>query len=356
MPGQVAAFGAPGVGFRVPIDLRSDTVTRPSAEMRRAMAEADVGDDVMDGDPTTQRLERRVAELLGKDEALYFPTGTMANLSGILLNTRPGTELLIEANAHLIHGETAGIAGIAGVQIRPVATPDGVLTADLVRGSLRPDSPHAPRPSAIAIENTHNTAGGKVMPVAHVEAIGELAREHHLPLHLDGARLWNAAIALGVAPAAIARPATTVMVAFSKALGCPVGAALAFPGGRRRDAWEIRKRLGGGMRQSGIIAAAALYALDHNMARIADDHANARRFAAALSGHAHVRPLTPDSNIVMLDLLRDGDTAESVAPRLAAEGLLVARWGPKRLRAVAHLDASAADVDRAAAIIARVLA
>ena len=333
-------------------DLRSDTVTRPSAAMRRAMAEAEVGDDVLDGDPTTGRLEARVAELLGKDEALFFPTGTMANQTGILLDTRPGTELLLEANAHLVHYEFAGVAALAGVQLRPITTPDGVLTAELVRAALRPDSPYLPRPGAIAIENTHNTAGGKVMPAATAAALGALAREKQLPLHLDGARLWNAATALGVPPADLARPATTVMVTFSKALGCPVGAALAFPTAARGDVWEIRKRLGGGMRQSGMLAAAALYALDHNLGRIAEDHANAQRLASALSGHPWVRPLTPDSNIVMLDLLRESDTAEAMVSKLAADGVLVARWGPKRLRAVTHLDVSAADIDRAAAMIA----
>jgi len=340
----------------MPIDLRSDTVTRPSAAMRRAMAEAEVGDDVLDGDPTTRRLERRVAELLGKDEALFFPTGTMANQSGIMLNTRPGTELLVEADAHLVHQEFAGVAALSGVQIRPVATPDGVLTAELVRAALRPDSPYLPRPGAIAIENTHSTAGGRVMPLATATAIGQLALERTLPLHLDGARLWNAAAALGVSPAEVTRPATTVMVSFSKALGCPVGSALAFPKAARRDAWEIRKRLGGGMRQSGVLAAAALYALDHNLERIPEDHANARRLASALSGHPHVRPLPPETNIVMLDLLRASDTADAVAAKLASEGVLVAPWGPRRLRAVTHLDVSATDLEHAVTVMARVLA
>jgi threonine aldolase len=337
------------------IDLRSDTVTRPSAAMRRAMAEAEVGDDVLDGDPTTRRLEARVAELLGKDEALFFPTGTMANQTGIMLDARAGTELLLEADAHLVTYEFAGVAALAGVQIRPITTPDGVLTAELVRAALRPDSRFVPRPGAIAIENTHNTAGGRIMPLVTAEAIGALAAERNLPLHLDGARIWNAAEALGVPPAEVARPATTVMVSFSKALGCPVGAALAFPRAARRDVWEIRKRLGGGMRQSGMLAAAVLYALEHNLARIAEDHANARRLASALVGHPHVRPLPPESNIVMLDLLREADTAVAVVPMLAAHGVLIAAWGTKRLRAVTHLDVSAADLDRAAAVLADVL-
>lgn len=337
------------------IDLRSDTVTRPSPAMRRAMADAEVGDDVLDGDPTTRRLEERVAELLGKEAALFFPSGTMANQSGIWLNTRPGTELLVEANAHLVHTEVAALAALSGVQVRAMVTPDGVVTAEAVRAALRPDSPHHVRPSAITIENTHSVAGGKVTPLATMDGVAAVARERGLPLHLDGARLWNAAAALGVKPAAVARFGTTVMVAFSKALGCPVGSALAFPLAARRDVWEIRKRLGGGMRQSGVLAGAALYALDHNLDRIAEDHAHAGKLAAALDGHPGVRPLKPDSNIVLLDLLRDSDTAETIIPKLAAQGLLVSSVGPRRLRTVTHLDVSAADVGRAAAIIAKVL-
>lgn len=337
------------------VDLRSDTVTRPSPAMRQAMASAEVGDDVLDGDPTTRRLEDRVAQLLGKNDALFFPTGTMANQAGVWLCTRPGTELVLEANAHLVHYEIAGVAALAGVQIRPVATPDGILTADLARAALRPDSPHVPRVSAIAIENTHNAAGGKVMPLATAEAVGRLAAEQGLPVHLDGARLWNAAAAHGVPAATLAAPARTVMVAFSKALGCPVGSALAFSGISRRDAWEVRKRLGGGMRQSGILAAAALYALEHNLERIAEDHDNAQRLARALDGHRAVRPLPPDSNIVMLDLTRDGQTADAAVAALAQAGVLVVPFGPRRLRAVTHLDVSAADVDRATRIIAETL-
>jgi threonine aldolase len=335
------------------IDLRSDTVTRPSAAMRRAMAEAEVGDDVLDHDPTTLRLEERVAELLGKGAALFFPSGTQANQTGIRLLTRPGTELLLEAGAHLLTYEIAGVAANAGVQVRPVQTPDGVLTADLLRAALRPRSPHYPRVSAMAIENTHNAAGGKVMPVAVGDAIGSLAREVKLPLHLDGARLWNAAAALSVAPARLAAPADTVMVSLSKGLGCPIGSCLAFPGEAREEVWEIRKRFGGGMRQSGILTAAGLWALEHNLGRLAEDHANARRLADGLAGHPAVRPLAPETNIVMLDLTRH--VADDVIPRLAERGVLVTAFGPKRLRAITHLDVSAKDIERAIEVIAALL-
>lgn len=337
------------------IDLRSDTVTKPSAAMRRAMAEAEVGDDVLDGDPTTRRLEQRVAELLGKGDALFFPTGTQANQTGVAMCTEPGTELVLEANAHLVHYELAGVALLAGVQIRPVLTPDGLLTADLVRGALRPASPHVPRVSAIAIENTHNAAGGRVLPLARLDSIVALAAERHLPVHLDGARLWNAAAALNERPATLTAGTDTVMVSLSKGLGCPVGSCLAFDADRRAEAWEIRKRLGGGMRQSGILAAAGLYALDVNLPRLAEDHAHARRFTEIVSAAKSVRPVPPDSNIVMLDLTREDASADRAVTELAALGVLCTAFGPRRLRFITHLDVSSADVEHAAATVARVL-
>jgi threonine aldolase len=338
-----------------PIDLRSDTVTKPSAAMRRAMAEAEVGDDVLDGDPTTRRLEARIAGLLGTEDALFFPSGTQANQTGIALLTRPGTELLVEANAHLVHYEMAGLAALWGVQIRPIATPDGLLTPELARGALRPASPHVPRCSALAIENTHNAAGGRVLSPDALDGVVQAARAAGLPVHVDGARLWNAAAAAGVPPARLARGADTVMVSVSKGLGCPVGSCLGFRRELRPRAWEIRKRLGGGMRQSGILAAAALYALDQNLPRIGDDHANARRFAELLAECPTVRPRIPETNIVMLDLVRETDSSETVIPRLAQAGVLVVPFGPRRLRAVTHLDVSRGDVERGARLIVETL-
>jgi len=339
-----------------PIDLRSDTVTRPSSAMRRAMAEADVGDDVLDRDPTTQRLEARVAELLGMDDALFFPSGTQANQTGIALLTRPGTELLVEADAHLVHYELAGVAANWGVQIRPITTPDGLLTGALLRSALRPASPHVPRAGAVAVENTHNAAGGKVMAPEVMAGIVAAAAAAGLPLHLDGARLWNAATALGVPVSRLASGAATAMVSFSKGLGCPVGSCLAFRAAERPRAWEIRKRLGGGMRQSGILAAAALWALDHNVARLQDDHAHARLLAELLADCAALRPVRPESNIVMVDLVRERDTAEAVVSKLAQAGLLVVPFGARRLRAVTHLDVGREDIEQAAQIVARALA
>ncbi len=337
------------------IDLRSDTVTKPSAAMRRAMADAEVGDDVLDGDPTTRRLEQRVAELLGKADALFFPTGTQANQTGVAMCTTPGTELVLEANAHLVHYEIAGVALLAGVQIRPVTTTDGLLSRDLVKAALRPASPHVPRVSAIAIENTHNAAGGRVLPLDRLQAITALAAERNLPVHLDGARLWNAAAALNQKLSTLTAGVATVMVSFSKGLGCPVGSCLAFDAGRRAEAWEIRKRLGGGMRQSGILAAAGLYALDVNLPRIAEDHANAKAFAAIVAENQALRPVPPDSNIVMVDLTREGDAADRAVTSLAAAGVLCTAFGPRRLRFITHLDVSRADVERAAGIVATVL-
>lgn len=323
--------------------------------MRQAMADAEVGDDVLDQDPTTRRLERRVAELLGQEDALFFPSGTQANQTAIALLTRPGTELLLEANAHLVHYELGGVAANWGVQIRPIASPDGVLSGELVGAALRPTSPHVPRAGAVAVENTHNAAGGKVMPPAIMDGIVAVAQAAGLRVHLDGARLWNGAAALGVPPSRLARGAATVMVSLSKGLGCPVGSCLAFAAAERPLAWEIRKRLGGGMRQSGILAAAGLYALEHNLQRIADDHANARLLADRLGTCPAVRVGVPDSNIVMIDLLRPRDGADTVLPTLARAGVLLVPFGPRRLRAVTHLDVSRSDVARAADVITTTL-
>ncbi len=337
------------------VDLRSDTVTRPSPAMRRAMVEAEVGDDVLDGDPTTRRLEERIADLLGMDAALFFPSGVQANQTAVWLQADRGTEVLLEANAHLVLYEMAGIAGLAGAQIRPLATPDGLLTAELARAAWPPPSPHVPRVSMIAAENTHNAAGGKVMPLAVWDDLVGLARDRGVPLHLDGARLWHAATALGVPPARVARGATSVMVSLSKGLGCPVGSCLAGSAAFIGRAREARRRFGGAMRQSGILGAAGLYALDHNLDRLAEDHAKSRALAESLAGHRAVRPLTPESNIVMLDLVGDGLLADAVLPRLAAEGVLLVPFGPTRLRAVTHLDVSADDVTWAGQVIGRAL-
>ena len=336
------------------IDLRSDTVTRPTPAMRRAMAEAEVGDDVLDGDPTTRRLEARVAELLGTERALFFPSGTMANQAALWLLGRRGTEVLLDANAHIVHWEVAGAAALAGLQVRPVAGEGPVMDATALRRAIRPPSPHAPSASVVALENTHNGAGGKVTPLPAMRALRDVAREHALPVHLDGARLWNAAVASGTPIHELAACADTVMVAFSKGLGAPVGAALAGSAPALADAWAVRKRLGGGMRQSGILAAAALHGLEHHWPRLADDHARARDFAERVDGAGGARVVPPDTNIVMVDLPPGVSSADVVAGA-AAEGVQVTPWSPSRIRAVTHLDVDDAAVRRAAEVVAGTL-
>ena len=334
------------------IDIRSDTVTKPTAAMRRAMAEAEVGDDVLDGDPTVRRLEARVASLLGKERALFFPTGTMANQTGIAVLSTPGTEALLDANAHIIHWEMAGAAAICGVQVRPVPPGAGrlVMGADDLRHTIRPTSIHAPTASLVCFENTHNGAGGKVTPLAELRALRTVAQEHGLPVHMDGARLWNAAAATGTSLADFASCADTVMLSFSKGLGCPVGAILVGNATAITRAHMVRKRLGGGMRQSGILAAAALHALDAHLDRLVDDHANARLFADAVEGAAGARVVPPDTNIVMIDLPA-GATSGDVVARAKADGVLISPWSNTRVRAVAHLDADRAAMTRAAEVV-----
>jgi threonine aldolase len=336
------------------IDLRSDTVTRPTAAMRRAIMDAEVGDDERDGDPTVQRLERRVADILGKERALFFPSGTMANQSAIWAHVRPATEVLLDADAHVLHREVAGIAALAGAQPRPVAASDRVMNADDLSAALRPASTNFPAPSLVCVENTHNGAGGKVTSVAELGRIRDVAKSRGLPIHMDGARLWNAAVASGVVPSVLAESADTVMVAFTKALGAPIGAAVAGNGAVMDRVWLARKLFGGMMRQSGIVAAAALYALDHHMDRIADDHANARTLGTALQGIGGARVWAPDTNIVMIDLPH-GLTVDRIARAAAARGVLVSEWAPTRMRLVTHLDVSAAEIDRAIDVLRELL-
>jgi len=341
---------------RPAIDLRSDTVTRPTAAMRRAMAEAEVGDDVLDGDPTVRRLEARVAELLGKEAALFFPSGTMANQTAVWVHTTPGTEVLLDANAHIIHWEMAGAAALAGVQVRPVPAGDGrsvASAADLER-TLRPASPHAPIATLVCVENTHNGAGGKVSTLGELEAIRAVADAIRLPVHMDGARLWNAHVATGTPLHEFGHTAHTVMLSFSKGLGCPVGAILVGDAPVIKRAHMIRKRLGGGMRQSGILAAAALYALDVHLGRLADDHAHARALATHVDGVGGARVVAPDTNIVMVDL-PDGVTSSAVVAAAAEEGVRVTPWSATRIRAVTHLDVDAEAVDRAGHVVRAIL-
>lgn len=335
------------------IDLRSDTVTRPTPAMRKAMAEAEVGDDVLDGDPTVRRLEETVAAMLGKPKGLFFPTGTMANQAALWLLGESGTEVYCHDDSHIVNWEIAGTAALAGLQVRLVRGAP-VLDPDALRAAFRPASPHAPRATLVCAENTHNGAGGMVTPLATLQKIRDVAAEQGLPLHLDGARLWNAHAATGTSLKDFAACAETVMCSFSKGLGAPVGAILV--GGERamRRAWEVRKRLGGGMRQSGILAAAALHGLEHHLPRLGEDHRRAQALAAGLGGIADLSVVSPDTNIVMVDLPRRLD-AFAVVARAREAGVLVTPWNATRIRAVLHLDVDDAALATATAGLQEVL-
>ncbi|MFW6199648.1 MAG: threonine aldolase family protein [Gemmatimonadota bacterium] len=336
------------------IDLRSDTVTRPTEAMREAMARAPVGDDTLEGDPTTRRLEERVAGLLGKDRALFFPSGIMANQTALAVLSAPGTEVVLEASAHIVEYEEGAAAQFSGLQLRTVATVDGVMTAEAVEGAIRPVSPYLPRTSILSIENTHMGSGGRVQPQDAVERAADVARRHGVAVHLDGARLWHAAVASGSSPAALAAPADTVMVSLSKGLGAPVGSMLAGPAPVMEEAWRIRRRMGGGMRQSGVLAAAGLHALDHHVDRMEEDHERARTLARKLDGVAGVEVVPPETNVVLMDL-GDDDRKERVLAELNDRGVWLSRLGPGRLRTVTHLDVDDGAVGRAVEVIAEVL-
>ena len=318
--------------------------------MRRAMAEAEVGDDVLDGDPTVRRLEERVAAMLGKDRALFFPSGTMANQAAIWVLAERGTEVYADAGAHVVHYEMGGAAALGGVQLRTVAPSGDVMSAEDLLQTLRPPSRHALRASLLCVENTHNGAGGRVTPLAELRALQEVAADRGLPVHLDGARLWNAAAALQVPLDALAGTADTVMVSFSKGLGAPVGAALAGSDAAITAAHAARKRFGGGMRQSGILAAGAIHALDLHLERLVEDHEHARLLASALEGVHGIRVVPPDTNIVMLDLPQ-GIDAYAIVESAARHDVLLTPWSRTRIRAVTHLDADASAVLKAAEAI-----
>jgi threonine aldolase len=320
------------------VDLRSDTVTRPTPEMREAIASAEVGDDVLDHDPTTLALEERVAALLGKERALFFPSGVQANQTALAVLGKPGSEVLLEAGAHIFNYEEGAGAVLSGLQLRPVPTPDGLLDAERVRAALRPASPHILPTSLIALENTHNGAGGKILPLDSAREIRDVADAAGLPIHLDGARLWHACVEVGCGPEDYGELADTVMVCLSKGLGAPVGSLLAGSSAEMERAWRIRRRLGGGMRQSGFLAAAGLHALEHHRARLSDDHVRARALARGASEIPGLSVVPPETNIVMIDITAPGIAPEQILDLLARDGVLLVPFGPRRLRAVTHLD------------------
>lgn len=328
------------------VDLRSDTVTRPTLAMRQAMAEAEVGDDVYAEDPSVQRLEARAAELLGKPAALFVPSGTMANQIALLCHTRPGDEVLHGDDNHCVLFESGAGAAWAGVQFRALGQ-GGFFTAEQLEGALRPADVHYPRARLVALENTHNRAGGRVFPQRDVQAVAELAHASGLTVHLDGARIWNAAQATGLSPAELAAPADSVSACFSKGLGAPVGSVLAGSAELRARAHRFRKMLGGGMRQAGVLCAAASHALEHHRARLAEDHSNAVRLAKGLERVPGLfcELAAVETNIVCFDAHEQ--SATDVVAEARARGVLFNAIGPRRLRAVTHLDVTADDIDLA---------
>jgi threonine aldolase len=329
------------------VDLRSDTVTRPTPEMRRAIAEAEVGDAVLGDDPTVAELERFAAGLLGKEAALFFPSGIMANTAALLVNGRPGTEAVIDAGGHILNYEEGAGAAWGGIQLRAVPTADGLLRPEHLAEYVRPDTPYLPQTSMVCLENTHNGAGGRVMPLAQLRAVAAGAKERGLAVHLDGARLPNASAATGVPMADYAAPVDTVMVALSKGLGAPVGSILAGSADAMRRAWRVRRRLGGGMRQAGILAAAGLHGLRNHFPRLEQDHRRARELAARAAGVGGLSVAAPETNIVMIDLADGRLQAAALLAAVETRGVRMSQFGPRRLRAVTHLDVDDAGIARA---------
>ena len=341
-----------------PIDLRSDTVTKPSPAMRRAMAEAPVGDDQYGEDPSVNRLQERVAELLGKEAALFVPSGTMANQVALKLLTRPGDEVVLGDESHLVWHETGAGAANSGVQFCVVGRGGGFTAAEF-RAAYKPQGHIVfPPTGLVAVENTHNRGGGFVFPQADAEAICAAARDLGVNSYLDGARLWNAAAASGKSLAELARPFDVVGVALSKGLGCPIGSLVAGSRALLARGQRVRRMFGGAMRQAGIVAAAGLYALDHNLGRLEEDHANARTIAERL---AEIRGVAIDlaltqTNIVIMKLGDGLPDAATVVARAREKGVLVSAFAARTLRAVTHLDVSAAESRAAADLLAAVLA
>jgi threonine aldolase len=324
------------------IDLRSDTVTKPTPAMRRAMAEAEVGDDVYGEDPTINRLEQDAARILGKEAALFVPTGTMGNTIAIKLHTEHGQEVICESRCHILNYELSMMAWFAGCVARPIATTDGRLSWDQIRREIRPLGPHAAPTGLIEVEDTHNIAGGTVYPLDRLNEIYEGAHDRGLPVHMDGARIFNAATALNVPVSEIASNADTVMFCLSKALGAPAGSMLVGPRALIDKGRLYRKRLGGGMRQAGVLAAACLIALHDMPACLPQDHANARRLARGLADipGISVGPEAVQTNIVIFDISRTGLDSATFSARLKERGVLANAVGPTLIRMVTHYDVS----------------
>jgi threonine aldolase len=340
------------------IDLRSDTVTKPTAAMRKAMAQAEVGDDVYGEDPTVNRLQDMAAGLLGKKAGLFVPSGTMANQLAIRIHTQPGQEIIVERNAHIVRYEQGAAGALAGVQLHWVVGDRGVIGPEQVEAAIRPKDPYSIQTALICLENTHNSGGGTIYPLATIERIRAVASAHAIPMHLDGARLFNAVAATTLPPAAYATHFETVSFCLSKGLGAPAGSLLltndlAFI----EKAKRFRRMYGGAMRQAGILAAAGIYALEHHVERLKEDHVNAKRLARKLQQipAITINPQHVDTNIVIFDVTGHRMTSAALVASLRQEGVLINAIGGTSFRAVTHLDVSAQAIDRACDVFAKVL-
>jgi threonine aldolase len=338
-----------------PIDLRSDTVTKPTAAMRESMARAEVGDDVFGDDPTVKELEGETAEILGKEAALFTPSGTMANQLAIRTQTEPGDEILVEANAHIYYYEGGGPAALSGVMCRCLTGERGVFGPNDLEEVLRPADPHFPRTRLVCVENTHNRGGGKVWPLERLREVSKTAREHGLRLHLDGARLWNASIATGIAERQYAALFDSVSVCFSKGLGAPIGSALVGSKELIEKARRVRKMFGGGMRQAGIVAAGALFALKNHRTRLTKDHENARLLASGITSirGLELNPADVETNMVRFRVNRL--TAQELVERLKAAGVLVLPVSRDTIRAVTNLMVSEEDMHEAVKCLSNIM-
>lgn len=340
------------------IDLRSDTVTKPTPAMREAMARAEVGDDIYGEDPTVNRLQEVGADLVGKRAALFVPSGTLGNQLCLRAQAEPGREVIVESQCHIIRYEQGAAAALAGVQLHWVSGTQGLLSAEQVEAAIRPTDPYSIQTALICLENTHNAGGGTVYPLATIQAISRVADAHGLPIHLDGARLFNAVVASGVSAADYARHCATVTFCLSKGLGAPAGSLIATDDLALLDRLRrFRRMYGGAMRQSGILAAAGLYALEHYVSRLADDHANAKRLAARLAQipAVSINPATVQTNILFFDLHHSRLSAPAFVTALRQEGVLLNAVSARTCRAVTHLDVSARDIEQAADAIAHLL-
>jgi threonine aldolase len=333
------------------IDLRSDTVTRPTEGMRRAMLEAPVGDDVFGEDPTVNRLEEYVAGLLGKEAALYAPSGTMTNQIGVHVGAKRGEEVLLHEGSHVFVYEAGAPAMLSGVQLRTLPGENGVLDPETVRAAVRPEDVHFPRSRLLCLENTHNTAGGKIFPLEDFAAVAQTAKDLGLKVHLDGARLFNAQATTGIPASEWCAHADTVSVCSSKGLGAPVGSLLAGNEETIREARRARKAFGGGMRQTGIIAAASLYAFEHHIDRLAEDHARARKLVAGLR-EAGYEAKEPDTNLVLVAV----EDPPEFLRALAREGVLATPGKPGFVRLCTHLDVGDKEIETAIEAATRIIA